>query len=330
MYWKPNIKNGSGLTECIAKLSESRSACIFAQDVHVSGAKTFFLCDYEYFCTKLYPRIPQNMKCIYEVLRENVPSKIYIDYDVSQNTPEIEKLFHTTLEKFIEFVKKFLNMGNQEIINKVVVLGADSETKFSRHVIINVFVSNVQEVKCLVESFVKDFHQDEHIDMGVYTKNRCFRILGSSKKGQPSRALKFIGKEFKLEETLIQNYDKSTIHRVFKGDGKSTKRKHEGGVSQSIEQYSPNLQQWCTRREFQIVNFQAKSFKNSQGTVVPTLDLTISGPDAVCGWTKRVHKSNNLFASLDMRNGKLSFRCSDPECPMAPFRVIQRIDFLLI
>ena len=328
-YWKPNTSS-SGLIECLEKASKGPERGVFAQDVHVSGAKKFFVCGYVYFCDKFYKRLPESAKCIYEVLTEDASSKVYIDYDASRNDIETSQKFNETLEKLTTFIKS--NCDSPDRVNRV-VLGADSDKKFSRHVIFNVVYSNITAVKTVIEAFLASAdHNDPDIDMGVYTKNRCFRLMGSRKKGS-DRVLIPAGsqKSYKICQTLIQYIQPDStvrgkpISNFGNSDNSKGKRKRESAAQLDDLEY---LKQWLDRRDLKVVNIQTKTFKNAQGTKVPTLDLTLCGDAAICGWTKRVHKSNNLFASLDKRNGRLSFRCSDPDCPMAPFRVIQSNRFI--
>jgi hypothetical protein len=95
---------------------------------------------------------------------------------------------------------------------------SDNPRKLSKHVIINVFLKDLETVK----AFVYRCHDSvpcPSLDLNVYTPFRSFRLLYSSKWGaDPSTALRIEGNDSYdpelLLDTLIQAFDK-TKHSIY-------------------------------------------------------------------------------------------------------------------
>ena len=174
---------------------------IYATDVTSKGAKVFY--------AKSLPSMWNHMQAKprhhYEVLLD-APCHLFWDFDEGDVRAEWRKL-RTILNKV------FRSMG---IDVEHVLLDASSDKKNSLHVITK---SNKYLLESPVQgrSFIyrlRALFPDEmpNVDQGIYTRNRCFRMLGSSKFGS-DRILKG---EWSMEHwvnTLVQPY-KMDVHSL--------------------------------------------------------------------------------------------------------------------
>ena len=154
----------------------------------------------------------QSNKCYYEVIRENKPCKLYFDiefekkFNPNKNGEESMTIF---TEYLIKFIKEELNIDIS--MRNIIDLQCTNSSKFSRHLIIKfpkniVFKNNIQcgifvqklcnkikidaqKNKPLQQLFIFKSDPSEHvnitpklfIDQSVYSRNRTFRLLFSSK-----------------------------------------------------------------------------------------------------------------------------------------------------
>ena len=139
----------------------------------------------------------------YEMIEEHLPSKIFYDLDVGKGEDReglATMVQNAVIQTTIDALRTMFGVIVSE--DDVVVLKSDGINKkgafkASRHIIIPVWMRDVAHVKSFVEQHVQptldpawmDKKSDrEAIDTGVYTKNRCFRLLGCHKIGD-SRVL---------------------------------------------------------------------------------------------------------------------------------------------
>ena len=88
-----------------------------------------------------------------------------------------------TFAAFIEALQTVIGPSG-----KYIVTDSSSETKFSRHVIVDKYVANVEAAKKLMEKVVA-LVGDENIDTSVYKSIQYFRLLGSSKLGKKTKRI---------------------------------------------------------------------------------------------------------------------------------------------
>lgn len=193
---------------------------------------------------------------LYEVIREGSPCRLYFDleYNKLHNTsiPEVQLLRELEEELATElqlhYGKILLRLQSSQIVN----LDSSNKKKFSRHWIVHLFGTNVDEaenrheflfqdaptvgrfVKRMVGRLAENIAADDGgdfakqrpvlakhlfvdtkdptkqtcvIDLGVYTRNRLFRCLGSSKKGKAT-TLRSVHRET-TEKTQIDDREDS-------------------------------------------------------------------------------------------------------------------------
>ncbi len=199
------------------KTINNQNCAIFAKEIHPSGARKFLVTRYDEFEQRYKYQMQSYQRCYYELIESDKPLKLYFDIEYSQianETSQCEFLMTTFKTLLIDFVKQKHNivLSAQNIID----LTSTVPSKFSRHLIVgDVVFENYIHCKIFVEHFCNELkslvckndavkslfvnsskleqtHPLLFVDQSVYTKNRCFRILQSSKlkkiqQGTPAR-----------------------------------------------------------------------------------------------------------------------------------------------
>jgi hypothetical protein len=157
-----------------------------------------------------------NPKHLYEVIRENTPCRLYFDleyskaYNADVDEDQLLKEFREELQA--EFLEHYqVELGTSQIVDLI----SSTDVKFSRHWIIDIpdclfedaptagrfvkrLVSRLAEdlatgqlkdrrpelTKHLFVNTKQELKKSCFIDLGVYTRNRLFRVFGSSKFGK--------------------------------------------------------------------------------------------------------------------------------------------------
>lgn len=321
---------------------------------------------------KLFKTMPERRNH-YEIIRENEPCHLYFDleFNVPAN-PNVDG---------VESTSALLDLTREELFEKHNVLieldkhvveleskSNESNVKFSRHVILRLpgaaFKSNIHVgkfVKDLWNSvcerrsidnrceklFVRkaefeDIAEGSIIDLGVYTKNRAFRLFLSSKankkeiltntnrfwtsteeaQDQKNKEIFFQSLVTKIDSEQRKNlieYADVTLSQKNTSSGNiitgyAYRRDNNGGNN--------NKQLPCT----EVVDFVLKDFDNWSGSekrsevrswaafpASDTLILHMVG-NRFCENIKRQHKSNNVMLIIDFQRGVYHQRCHDPDC----------------
>jgi hypothetical protein len=168
---------------------------VYSQDKSASGAKSYVAATTQGFW-RAYRKMEPVERHFGEIIREGIACRLYFDVEFRieqgenvtashelgcERVDELIKALHLALGK--EFPQLYAKIGPIQVME----LDSSSDVKFSRHLIIpNVaFLDNLH-----AGSFVKRFvgtlpsHVGDCVDLGVYTRNRCFRIVNSSKFGK--------------------------------------------------------------------------------------------------------------------------------------------------
>ena len=202
------------LTDAIAHDPKGK---VLAFDLGVNGAKKFSVVDPSTWHETIFSRDVN----AYEVLLNTTPTRLFMDIDSpvengDVHLPDLLRAFHKFTQDRYQF-------------ERVVVLTANSETKYSYHLIFPdaVFSSVNTGMKLFVWSFSNWYCQryiyDEQsnftfctktgkpksvLDHCVYTTNRCFRLCGQSKRGKKSPPLNIMHSlsfdSASLKDTVLQ------------------------------------------------------------------------------------------------------------------------------
>jgi len=175
--------------------SSSISSFIVACDINDKGSKKFStfksLKKFEFFYNK------EKIKNYYEVICTDQKSKLYIDLDLHNVTlSDSHKILQNIRNELESFCLMHCDTSPHFIISE-----SHSETKKSYHLSCDNIYFIDQKQRFL---FSEQFHQylsDDlkgYFDCSVYSKNRCFRLLESSKFGQNRPLVPHINSSAKL------------------------------------------------------------------------------------------------------------------------------------
>ena len=170
-----------------ALLTCKTNQVIMAEDINSSGAKCFYVNDLRNL-NQIY--LSKKQKNWYEVLVENKPSRLFLDIESVCCQVDIDNLVGIFSECLIGFLKS----TGSPIVPVFEVLDSSNSVKSSFHVICtSVYFHNIYHVGAFVRRVVCKMVREEvdhsAIDTAVYTKNRMFRVAGSTKFGS-QRVLK--------------------------------------------------------------------------------------------------------------------------------------------
>ena len=320
---------------------------------------------------KYYYKNKRDKHC-YELMREDTQCHLYFDLEFSREAnPDVdgESLVDHLLELIVEEFDTTPEIDSSKFNPKehVIELDSTSATKFSRHLIIKlpddqVFENNshcahfVRKLMSRVESrrgedarcdalFLKknldDVERTEtFIDLGVYTRNRVFRVYLSSKysekKDKP--ALRTTGRFWKSDDeeetfkkSLASAMSLTTEVKVISFEGVTHTSVLRGNVFQGYRtgshlarpasEFNGNSIGPCPR----TAEFVCKDFNRWSGhggaavrswTAFPeygVLVLNLFG-NRFCENIERSHRSNNVMFVVDFREGAYYQRCYDPDC----------------
>lgn len=302
---------------------------VFSRDVNDKGAKSFVSCGYEHFIMSYYKS--RKTRHLYELLQFKKPTKVYFDVDISASNvaDTTQSSFDAMLVLLREFTKSKLSVEEPHLY----VLDATTDRKFSKHIIIDVFLQDVENVSMFVSDFFSK-HRDandivQFIDTSVYTRNRSFRLIHSAKYGK-TNTFKLDGNDAYSEadvcNTMIQNYFpmsysgklkklvpsnanvfsiKTYVSSDSSSSGQSLKRQREDTVHESLHssELPDDLNDFFTRRSYTVRSVRKHLDKD-------VIDLIIGG--AKCPWVNGHHKHNNQYFTIT--NGVGWWKCADPDC----------------
>lgn len=318
----------------------------WAFEIDVEGRRRFLAAGLHAFW-RLYSRMLRaNRAChFYEVIRERHAAKLYLDLEFARafnNDLDGDRLTQLVIEACVQ-------ASGVEGDESVLVLDSTTDRKFSRHVVFEhvVFYDNLQmgdfvhsivgkvcEQDDRVLVFKEDGTRIPFIDLGVYTRNRCFRLVGSSKFGKSSRLVPLgssagrlgISRE-EFERSLVctvrlrrpgvkllgipnANTDRET-RGVSMNRGMKRLRENEG--PNNYGQVSPYMK--LDEYVHSIITPSGGGIYNT--TVMDgndTIMYTIKGGYKFCANIGRHHKSNNVILVANLRARHMFQKCFDPDC----------------
>lgn len=180
---------------------------VFAEETAINGSRNYIVSSYEsiwYYISSLC----KHERHIYEVLLEKQPCWLYFDIEYNKKQYKLDD--NQILVDFTNHLRLWINSAFGYLIEKtdIIYLRSSNYDKFSYHIIVKkidkdqnfstLFKDN-QSMKIFVNHFISYLNKNQVvisgfdyfklqniIDIGVYTKNRCFRMLYSSKFGKKS------------------------------------------------------------------------------------------------------------------------------------------------
>ncbi|GKY96821.1 hypothetical protein MPSEU_000641300 [Mayamaea pseudoterrestris] len=201
---------------------------LFSYERNKSGKRSYVVAHLGRFLHKYWTKTDPMTRHYYEVIPEHTPCRLYLDLEFSLVQNEAlrgDGVAETLMtELFLELQAEFETVYNIQLRREHIVdLDSSTSTKFSRHWILHLpkdvlFPDNIT-VGAFVKNMVSRLSNEQAtkelamkgrkllqdylfvdtsnktgiqstciIDLGVYTRNRLFRLLGSQKFGKPMSA----------------------------------------------------------------------------------------------------------------------------------------------
>lgn len=299
---------------------------VWAQDVSSTGAKRFFACGYEYFCNLWYRNLRD--KHLYEVIQYGRPTKVYLDLDAPRARFADKAAFDQEMLACVDAVQRALGLSGCSYL----AMDSSSETKWSRHVVLQVLLRSVSVVQEAVERALR-LRPSDCVDTTVYTRNRCFRILHSSKLGKQARlgSGQYCPSELLL--SFVQavpppHYLESTMPfsaEILRAGGVPT-LVHEVDWPQAaaastaavLERKMPVLTSVDASRVARLVMRYGGALAGTVRENDAFVNAIVTGLE--CPFKGAAHKSNNQYFTIAKASGKAWFTCADKACtPLTPY-----------
>lgn len=313
---------------------------VWSNEIDSSGKRRYLTGSYEAFW-RFYSRCLRRSKTLhfYEVIREQRASKLYFDLEFKREQNDCHG--EGMIDHLIDAVAKLARIPIRRHSDDLVELDSTTEVKFSRHIIFEhvAFYDNIQaglfarkvvqtlqEHKENVVMVSNDDRKVPFVDLGVYTKNRCFRIVASSKFGKTARLLPLnhegdrvsVSKELFLK-SLVCSVRKgvslrgqpSPLQSVTKIEGKSL-YSAAGAPRFKREKASPHP--LVDEYVYSIIEPHGGGIYGVTISGEHLLVYAIKGGYKYCANIGRHHKSNNILLIADLEGKCMYQKCFDPDC----------------
>jgi hypothetical protein len=293
---------------------------LFSWEFSATGTRSFFVIDYKF----LFPVFSFLREYhLYETIPENRPCHLYFDCEfLFGDHPDFDG--PKMIEDLINLVddRLFTVFGHEEC--EVINLDATTPKKFSRHLIFRsdefCFRNNNHVRRFIETEILPAGNLAEIIDMAVYTKNRNFRCIWSTKVANGTNyPLKPVdATNSSPSESSLAYFQKTLI--AFVGDNPHCV---EYGAIEPPEPASKPIEKPFSHRvsgHDDIDRFALSVFApsgrisnrkyNCCGNI---LNLIVDG-NRFCRRIGREHRSNHIFIACRLSRGDMVQKCTDPDC----------------
>ncbi|KAL1238203.1 DNA-directed primase/polymerase protein [Trichinella spiralis] len=319
-----------------------------------AGCRTFLISTVSHFWN-VYKNLPEFGRHCYEVIREATRCRLYFDLEFYFNSNPSHN-GEQCVQIFVSFLCERIHesFGIECTYSCIVDLDASTEKKFSRHLIVHLPENAVFEDNLSVGNFVKDLcarlksmsteeRRDRSLeqlfvinddgqetlicDLGVYTRNRNFRLFLSSKMNQKNplklaKACEFYtarGIEPSEQEvffdSLIEVLDEKEANVLA-----CTSDKFAHSVKHAAQQHSEhstlkNQDDYLQRQNPAAAVRSWIYFKNCQ-----QLLLAVNRRFRYCHRIGREHRRNHIMYMVDLKRAVFYQKCFDPDCQAVNYR----------
>lgn len=315
----------------LQKALENPSEYVVAEDISNDGKKQFYAGTLSEL-RRVYQAKAQHHW--YECLQENRSSRLFLDVDAKEPM-EIGGVV-VKLRTALQAILQHKGLTIEPVIE---ILDSSGPHKYSWHILVtNVIFTNVYHVGAFVRRLLlwyADCPDMQAIDSAVYTRNRMFRLPGSSKFGSP-RVLRAAKPwwELLVQMPTVQPIECLEIdqsmpvstsappHELFRENedgtwcafedaGDTWERTartyaHQGSSARSCALLSPVLD-WLDRHE------QGETQRHKL-KLLSSGKYCVSSKSRKCRIAGRTHKGNHIWYLLDLTNRQIVQRCLDAEC----------------
>ena len=315
-----------------AKLNEAIIRCekremIIAEDVAEKGAKRFHVDSLENL-HQLYMSIQK--KHWYETLQEKRQSRLFLDIESESSVVDIKGLVGFIRDN----LQVFLRCKGSTTAPVFEILDSSSSAKSSFHVVCtNVFFENiyhvgafVRRIICLMLTKGLDYSA---IDEAVYTKNRMFRINGSTKFGSERRLKHALPWTSLLVQSQNPTGEVFTCKEVDDTTPCSTSLK-----TSDLFEFDNTKEMWITKKKRYVgasdcvltectlldpifdwldntlsADIQRYNISLTQGG-----RIMVSSGSLCCQIQNREHKGNHIWFMIDINRQTVFQHCYDADC----------------
>lgn len=313
-------------------LRDALNACdsdqiIIAEDKSSAGNKQFYV-DSVLSLSVLYSSLIN--RHWYECLQENRPTRFFLDVE-STSKVDIDSL----LKYCSVAIQYFLKANGRTAAPQFQVLDSCSSTKVSYHIICtNFYLHNVYHVgafvRRLVLTMIHNGQDSSAIDTAVYTKNRMFRVNGSTKFGSERRLKHTLSWTQLLVQSPLPTLDVLHCNEIDESTPVSTSS-HPSSLFQISD-----TGQWIASTN---INYKA-TLEESTSTCCLLFDPILNWLDSnleaetnryeyklkgnghfmvqsgskVCQISKREHKGNHIWFRFDTVKQHVYQHCYDSDC----------------
>uniref|UniRef100_A0A7M4DVC7 DNA-directed primase/polymerase protein n=1 Tax=Crocodylus porosus TaxID=8502 RepID=A0A7M4DVC7_CROPO len=301
---------------------------VFALEKNTEDGQRFYLVTTYIELWFYYKGQKSSLFHCYEVIREKAVCKLYFDlefYKPGNPGTDGKMMVAQLIELFCKNLEE--RYGVKCSANDVLNLDSSTDEKFSHHLIF-----------LLHKTAFKD-----NIHVGVYTKNRNFRLYKSSKSGRHvtleiAEDNKFVPKlkeNISIEEqyflsSLVCNVRSSDIEKILTCDNPNEKRGTSMHLNSNISrspsdpiegyQYSPYPE--VDRFVLSLVNKDGVQGGIRHWNYFSLEELLVYD---ICRyrWCEnigRAHKSNNIMILIDLKKEVWYQKCHDPVCRAENFK----------
>uniref|UniRef100_A0A8C0YXP6 DNA-directed primase/polymerase protein n=3 Tax=Canis lupus familiaris TaxID=9615 RepID=A0A8C0YXP6_CANLF len=297
---------------------------VFALEYKVDDGQRIYLVT-TYAQLWFYYKSRRNLLHCYEVIPENAVCKLYFDLEYNKlANPEADgkKMVALLIEHVCKALQELyrVDCSAEDVFN----LDSSTDEKFSRHLIFQ----------------LHDVAFKDNIHVGVYTRNRNFRLYKSSKIGKHvaleiAEDNKFFPKQSKniSEEnqyflsSLVSNVRFSDTLRILTCDTFQSKQKRVEHFSTSTK--AENIEGFHCSPYPEVDRF-VLSLVNKNGIQGGIRRWSYFFPEELlvydickyrwCENIGRAHKSNNIMILVDLKNEVWYQKCHDPVCKAENFK----------
>lgn len=336
--------NGVKYSRTLQEAYEKRTGYkkIFAYDV---PCKYIVASEKDFFHKVLKPMDPKK-RYFYEVIEEETPCHLYIDLDVNLSKyPDID------VHRVKDMVCMYVETGLKDhVIDQCIISDSSNEKKGSLHILYILkdmcWMNNAHVgafMRCCFEKHVKNHPEHtklwQFVDMGVYTRNRLFRMLGCTKKNE--NRIKVVPEyDFNFEnwkKCLIQPEIIHSLDEFGTREPDGSDPEYKGHKTKFIRDHNTEITE-------ELVDF-AKSVSMVRGVnyspLFRTWSINLTTQDCVFKGHRHGKNTNYLVISKEKRTFMRRCWCQKYKCcrdgytepealPIGIIKMMQKYDMFMI
>jgi hypothetical protein len=274
---------------------------------------------------EVWSMIESGCRTLCEVIDSRKPCHLYIDIDVDlKKTPSI--CARQCWEQVRPIISGHFNTMYGEGNHKYIVMDSSSKTKGSLHIVVKIknrlFTSAAHcgAYMRVLHEFIKKEHPHlqgafNFFDMGIYTRNRLFRMLNMTKCGQTRYLrceLDFNFENWKLTRVCPVNSEGVDLIQMFEFDG--TEPRFGSGFGSETSTVVSGWVPPCVTTD--IYKFLCNEYGNIPRMIYTGENMRVicNTENKNCMLARRTHKSNVMYIVINLINKSYHVKCHSRHC----------------